>query len=615
MFFSAISYSMKIRIQQRLQNSLALHQSGKTDEAIEICRQILSLSPQEPNTQQLLGAFLKDRGDYQEAEQFMRASLKTDNRQPHVYNNLGNLLVDMENFSEAGQCYKKATDLNRKYADAWFNWSVLLEKQDNFTQGLKLVHKAIEINPNQARYHNLAGLLHKHQKNYPAAIKALETSLRIQPGYLRAIHNLGTVYREEGRHEEARDCFNFVLNNKPDQVETWEAIGSLYHSTEDFDRAIVAYHKLLALEPENTKIHRVLNNMMWETGHHQGFLGSYIRAMQDRPESSKIIVAYAEELAIGGQFDRAISLVEDALDRQGKYPELYHSLAHLKLKSGDRESARHLLEKTLQMVTGNYEYYTDFAELLLEEGEYEYALKQTELAEKINPDYQKIWAIKGDCWRLLGDERYHWLCDYENLVQPMEIRVPDGFASIDDFNQALEETLDRLHITDVNPRDQTLIGGTQTVGDLYLNRTPIIRKLRDAVLDTALRYIAALPDDDNHPHLRRKTEFLKFAGAWSVRLQSAGFHVNHYHPEGWISGPYYVKLPKEVMSSSADGERPGWVNFGASRHGPEEARKPARIIKPQAGLQVFFPSYMWHGTNAFQSDEIRMTAPCDIIPR
>ncbi len=605
---------MLTNIQQSLKKSLDLHQSGNTDEAIKLCEDILKFSPKEPNTLQLLGTFKKTKGDYKAAEEFMRASLKANDRQPHVYNNLGNLYYELDILDAAIRCYKEATKQEEKYADAWFNWANVLKKQDDYSEGVKMVEKAINCDPYKAKYYNLLGLFHKHQKKYPEAIEVFEIALKLQPAYLQAIHNLGTVYREEERCEEAVNCFNFVLNTKPDQVETWEAIGSLYHSTGDFDRSIVAYHKLLDLEPDNLNIHHVVNNMMWETGRHEGFLGSYLKAMDARPDSQDIVAAYAEELATGNAIDQATEVIEKAMKRQGEHPELLHRLAHLRLKTGNMEQALHLLERTLQDVTDNDEYYMDYAELLLENGDYEYALAQADLAEKINPNFQKVWTIRGDCWRMLGDERYHWLCDYENLIQPMEITVPDGFANIDNFNAALEEELTKLHITDVNPRDQTLIGGTQTVGDLYLYRNPVIQKLRIAVLDAASRYIKGLPDDETHPHLRRKTERLKFTGAWSVRLKSEGFHFDHYHPKGWISGPYYVKLPTEVNNSTLDGDRPGWVNFGASPYGPEIKRKPERVIKPQAGLQVFFPSYMWHGTNAFQSDEIRMTAPCDIVP-
>lgn len=601
-------------IPQKLQKSLDLHRAGKTDDAIKICADILKLAPKEPNTLQLLGTFKKTKGDYKAAENFMRASLNANDRQPHVHNNLGNLYDQLDNPDAAIRCYKKATDQQEKYADAWFNWAIVLKKQGDFSEGARLVKKAINYDPLKAKYYNLLGLFHKHQEKFPEAIEVFEKALKLQPGYIQAIHNLGTAYREEERYEDARNCFNFVLNNKPDQVETWEAIGSLYHCTKDFDRSIVAYQKLLVLEPGNLKIHRVVNNMMWETGRHEGFLGSYVKAMDARPDSQSIVAAYAEELAIGNALDHATEVIEEAIKRQGELPRLIHRLAHLRSKAGHRDEALHLLEKTLQKVTDNDEYYMDYAELLLKCGNYEHALAQADLAEKINPDFQKIWAIRGDCWRMLNDERYHWLCDYENLIQPMEIRIPDGFANIDDFNAALEEELTRLHITDVNPRDQTLIGGTQTIGDLYLHRRPVIQKLGTAVLDAASRYITALPNDETHPHLRRKTEWLDFAGAWSVRLKNAGFHHDHYHPKGWISGPYYVKLPAEVNDSTADGDRPGWVNFGASPYGPEVKKSPERVIKPQAGIQVFFPSYMWHGTNAFQSPEIRMTVSCDIVP-
>tara|TARA_R110002073_G_scaffold269977_6_gene433219 strand:- start:8387 stop:10207 length:1821 start_codon:yes stop_codon:yes gene_type:complete len=606
---------MLINIQEKLQNSLTLHKSGKTEEAIVLCREILQKAPKEPNTLQLLGAFMKAKGDYPEAEKYMCASLQADPKQAHVHNNLGNLYFELDRTDDALRSYKNATDLEEKYADAWFNRAIVEEKRGQIDTGLSLVAKAIKYAPNQAKYYNLLGLLYKRQEKFTEAVSAFEKAVTLQPAFIKAIHNLGTAYREVARLDEARQCFNHVLNTTPDQVETWEAIGSLHHSTEDFDRAIVAYQKLLLLQPENLKIHRVVNNMMWETGRHDGFLSSYITAMEKQPESVDIAAAYAEELALSGANDQAIEVIEQALTHQGEAPALYHRLAHLKLTAGQTEQARHILENLLKTVTDNDEYYTDYAQVLLECGEYTAALEQADLAEKINPDFQKIWAIKGDCWRLLGDDRYHWLFDFDKFVKPMVLEVPDGFTHIEEFNEALAGELDRLHISDVNPRDQTLIGGTQTIGDLYTNRTPVIQKLRQAVFEAALRYIKALPDDDTHPHLRRKTDLIKFAGAWSVRLRNAGFHVNHYHSKGWISGPYYVKLPAAVTADNKTAEKPGWVNFGASRFGPESDRTPRKIIQPQAGVQVFFPSYMWHGTNAFESSEIRMTAPCDIVPR
>ncbi|MBI3439508.1 MAG: hypothetical protein HY054_12830, partial [Proteobacteria bacterium] len=38
-----------------------------------------------------------------------------------------------------------------------------------------------------------------------------------------------------------------------------------------------------------------------------------------------------------------------------------------------------------------------------------------------------------------------------------------------------------------------------------------------------------------------------------------------------------------------------------------------KVVQPQAGRLVLFPSYMWHGTIPFSEGE-RMTAPIDVVP-
>ena len=64
-----------------------------------------------------------------------------------------------------------------------------------------------------------------------------------------------------------------------------------------------------------------------------------------------------------------------------------------------------------------------------------------------------------------------------------------------------------------------------------------------------------------------------------------------------------------------DPERQGWVKFGESGLdlGPER-EIIAKAVRPVPGLVALFPSYTWHGTFRFYSDEYRMTAPFDGVP-
>ena len=102
-----------------------------------------------------------------------------------------------------------------------------------------------------------------------------------------------------------------------------------------------------------------------------------------------------------------------------------------------------------------------------------------------------------------------------------------------------------------------------------------------------------------------------FAGSWSVRLASEGFHVNHIHASGWLSSACYIALPPEVADGS---DTAGALQFGApdSAFGLDLA--PRRVVAPAEGRLVIFPSYLWHGTLPFESETHRLTVAFDAVP-
>jgi uncharacterized protein (TIGR02466 family) len=167
-----------------------------------------------------------------------------------------------------------------------------------------------------------------------------------------------------------------------------------------------------------------------------------------------------------------------------------------------------------------------------------------------------------------------------------------------------------MHTTRMHPADQSLRGGTQTRGTLFDKRTPAIRDLAQAIRLGVEQRLAELPADESHPFLARNKGGIAFQGSWSVRLASAGFHVNHIHPAGWLSSAFYVALPDEVANSGKDGA----LSFGV----PDAALKldlsPRRIVSAREGRLVVFPSYLWHGTLPFESTSPRLTVAFDALP-
>ena len=46
----------------------------------------------------------------------------------------------------------------------------------------------------------------------------------------------------------------------------------------------------------------------------------------------------------------------------------------------------------------------------------------------------------------------------------------------------------------------------------------------------------------------------------------------------------------------------------------DAGRAGDETVMPEAGAAILFPSYMWHGVEPFEADEVRVTAPFDLLP-
>jgi uncharacterized protein (TIGR02466 family) len=209
-------------------------------------------------------------------------------------------------------------------------------------------------------------------------------------------------------------------------------------------------------------------------------------------------------------------------------------------------------------------------------------------------------------WRLREDARSDWLEGDPRFVRQFDLTAVLPPLDI------LADELRKLHIAKGEYVDQSVRGGTQTDGPLLSRISPVIRHLRQAIVGAVETFIAELPGPDaRHPLLsRRRDRRVRFAGSWSVRLRSGGRHVNHVHPQGWISSALYVVLPERTADDSKDA---GWFTIGQPQDELGVDLDPLRKIEPKPGQLVLFPSWMWHGTVPFAAGE-RLTVAFDVRP-
>ncbi len=594
-----------------LGNALELHQSGDLEGAYPLYREFLKNNPRHPMGLHLMGLWFSQRGDYQRAIVFMRQSLALFPEQPEVANNLGNAYSRSGSADEAIESYREAIRLYPKYVDALRNLGLCCLKTARYEESGESFRACLDLRPDDAAAWLGLGNLHMEQKELEPAIRCFEKALELRPDYADAHHNLGVCLRLTQRPRQALEHYGAAGRHGLDRAELHHNIGNALIDTRDAVGAIDAYRAALARNPLDVDSHRNLNSLLWQQEQLSEYLDSYRQALAREPRAIELRLAYATALTQQEDFASAEEALREGLRLAPESSALKSQLAYSLEGQGRWVEALDAHAATVRMAGSVPDHRVSYARALLACQRPDEAVIQAREGAAQMPFNQRALAYLGLCWRMLGDERDAALNDYEKLVRVFELPIPANYRNAGEFNARLRTLLDGLHIGKRHPPEQTLRGGSQTSGDLFDRADPEIGELVAGLRDCIADYIERFPRSAEHPLYTRRKETFDFSASWSVRLARCGYHTMHVHPLGWISSAYYVQVPGEIVGSDAHG---GGLKFGEPDIDIGAQGAARRHIQPEIGRLVLFPSYMWHGTVPFESDEPRMTVAFDVVP-
>ena len=208
-------------------------------------------------------------------------------------------------------------------------------------------------------------------------------------------------------------------------------------------------------------------------------------------------------------------------------------------------------------------------------------------------------------------EKARELLDYDRLLGRHEASTPDGFKNVGEFNHALAQHVADHPTLQYERSGNTTMKGYHTANLLESSPGPIAA-LGD-IIDSAVRnYFGSLPTDVSHPYLAWKPERWRYV-MWGVILNKQGYQDPHIHPDAWLSGVYYVQLPAEIRA--ADDNTQGWLEFGQPPKNMNcRAEQPTLMMRPEEGSLFMFPSFFYHRTIPFDSEEQRISIAFDLRP-
>jgi tetratricopeptide (TPR) repeat protein len=592
-----------------LRRAAALDAAGRSEEAAALYRGLLTQAPGDADILNALAVIERRRGNGPAAEALLRKAIVAAPGSPELHNNLGNILHAAGRLAEAESSYRRAIALKPESVEAQYHLGLTLEKQDRPQEALAAHMAAVACNPHFAPALTRMGVLLIAEDRLSEALDALDRAVAADPRFVDAHYHHGRALARLSRHDESLSAFQRAIEIAPHRTEIRVALGNCLRDAGRIEEALAAYRLAIELDPRRADVHAEYARLAHEQGRTEPF----------------------ESFA--------------AVRRQGTVsPDLLLMEAHLRMRSGDLEPVEQLLREAEAAAPGRADIFgflgTVLAErnrfadaalyfdraiaadpsssflrhqrgfALLRASDFAEARRQFEHALQMNPSEQLALAGLLLALRAEGDPRYAELADFNRFVRTYEISAPPGFRT-EEFLDAVAAELREAHFGKYAPLDQTLRGGTQTLGDLFSRSTPAVTALRRSIAERVEDYVQWMAGGVPNAVIQRRSAGFRFAGSWSCLLNPQGFHTNHIHPEGWISSAFYVDLPAAVDNHET---HEGWFKLGESDIGLGPSDRPERFVKPERGMLVLFPSYFWHGTVPFGGSDTRLTVAFDAVP-
>ncbi len=458
-----------------------------------------------------------------------------------------------------------------------------LRRQGQLAEAHKAYRRVLTMAPDNGEALDNCGIVAFQLGRADEALKLLTAAVAARPQFAEGHHNLANVLQALGYSIEAATACRRAIALKPDLAAAYFTLGNALLELDQAGDAAAAYRRATELRPDMADAHFQLGLALHAAGDLSAAVAALEHAAAVQPTSGRALYSLGNVLQSADRIDDAVAAYQRALTIEPALADQVFGVGkprhvHALLCRGDARGALDACESFLVAHPGDTCALAHQALVLAEIGEI---------------------------------ERTASLCDFDRFIRPVHKRPPKAYRDIQVFNEALERHI-RGHPSLIGAPASFSVEGGQTTGELLVKplgpMAPFKTILRQAVAD----YIAALPDDPSHPFIARAPQRWR-ATVWAIIIGPGGHQVPHIHPSGWLSAVYYVRLPSSISPPGADDH--GWIEFGRPYQDiPLTVEAPTRQFRPEEGLMLLFPSYLYHGTLPYPGEEDRISISFDVLP-
>ena len=417
-------------------------------------------------------------------------------------------------------------------------------------------------------------------------------------------------HHRAGRVLAALPLYKRILALDPANGEALFLGGTALFQAKRWAQSVALLERAVAVQPDLAEAHNNLGLARFELALFDGAEDAYGQAIALAPDFAPAHNNLGEMLRKLGRLEEARDCLRRAVAIQDDFAEAHNNLGSTLGALGQGAEAVAAFRRAIQLAPAYGDAHANLCALLLERGEAEAALDACKDYLAVAPGHSGAIAFETTAWagRKAWD-RVRYLVDIDRLLHRARPAPPEGLSS-EAFNRALARHAADHPSLVYEPADRATRKGWHTK-DLTKGPKGPVAGLEAMIRRAVGAYLAALPTDLAHPFLGQKPPADLDITVWAVVMEAEGHVVPHIHATAWISGVYYAEVPESVRRAG-DGHE-GWIEFGRVPDlFPLDEAPEILAIRPEEGLMVIFPSYIYHGTVPMKAPERRISYAFDV---
>lgn len=357
-----------------LSEALALHQSGRLEEAERLYRQALASEPRNPDALQLYGVLACQSARPELGVDLITRAIAVNPGPAGFHLNLGNAFQALGKHDDAARSYRRALSREPRNVVALNKLGSALLELGAPEEALARATEALALQPGYAEAHFHQGAALQALGRNEAAAAAYRRALDAQPGYPAALNNLGTVLQTLGRPEEAIDCLSRAIADRPDFAAALSNLGNVLQAERRLDEAVDHYRRALAVDPSLVETYYNFAAALRLLGQLDQAIGCYRQALSLAPEELRILNALGVALRDRRMLDESIEICARAVALAPMAAASHDNLARSLQAAGRLSEAIESYQRCLELDPTLLGTESNLADALSEQGHVEEAV-------------------------------------------------------------------------------------------------------------------------------------------------------------------------------------------------------------------------------------------------